>query len=558
MFNFGNLDYTNGMIPEKIGRYEIKAELGRGGMATVYRAYDPSFDREVAVKVLPKEFMHDPMFRDRFKREVKVIAALEHPAIVPVYDVGEEDGVPYFVMRYMPGGSLTNQIELGVFSLQDASRIIEKLASALAYAHKKGVIHRDLKPDNILFDGNGDPYISDFGVASFSSATTDLTGNAAIGTPAYMSPEQAQGDKVDGRSDIYGLGVIIFQMLSGQQPYKADTPMGVAIKQINDPVPEILKVNPQLPDAADTVIRTAMAKKKEERYTSATELATALHQLTVPGGMVVPKEMYAASNSKSSGTRRKSSGARVFIAIFLLAAVGLGGFFLFGRLFPPIPPKVDMPAPVAGATEMAAPTMKSEMPTLAVSGDIFTEDFNGSLDSWKYLIAGGRDTQIKSNLGDGFLDITLTEKQLRYYNYYTVATYDNTRIDARVENLSDNPSIFIIICRYDENNGWYEFNINSGGLYSILRTTWDTGKSNVSSAVVANGGSREIHLGKAVNEYSATCNGRDLSLTINGTEVRFETDNQFLLTSGYVGFGVASEKFAPVNAKIDFISVNTP
>ncbi len=250
------------MMPEKIGRYEIKSELGRGGMATVYRAFDPSFDREVAIKVLPKEFLHDPEFRERFKREVKIIAALEHAAIVPVYDVGEDDGVPFFVMRYMPGGSLTNQIDKGKFSMEDAARIIERLASALAYAHKKGIVHRDLKPDNILFDSNGDAYISDFGVASFASSNTNLTGEFALGTPAYMSPEQAQGEKVDSRTDIYGLGVIIFQMLSGQQPYKADTPMGVALKQITDPVPEILKANPDLPQETDTVIKTAMAKKE--------------------------------------------------------------------------------------------------------------------------------------------------------------------------------------------------------------------------------------------------------------------------------------------------------
>src|SRR5512144_748147 len=262
--------------PEKIGRYEIKGELGRGGMATVYRAYDPSFEREVAIKVLPRELMHDPQFRDRFRREIKLIASLEHPAIVPVYDVGEEDGVPYFVMRYMPGGSLTQWIDKGKFSLEDAARIIERLSSALAYAHKNGLVHRDLKPDNILFDNNGDPFISDFGVAKITDSSTNMTGSGIIGTPAYMSPEQAQGEKVDNRSDIYGLGVIIFQMLSGQQPYNATTPMGVAVKHIADPVPEILKVDPSLPASTDVIIKTAMAKNREERYASATDVAHAL------------------------------------------------------------------------------------------------------------------------------------------------------------------------------------------------------------------------------------------------------------------------------------------
>ncbi|MDO9301483.1 MAG: serine/threonine-protein kinase, partial [Anaerolineales bacterium] len=205
-------------VPTKIGRYEIKSELGRGGMATVYRAYDPSFEREVAIKVLPRELIHDPQFRSRFEREIKMVAALEHPSIVPVYDVGDNDGQPYFVMRFMAGGSLSNWIAKGKIPLEDTARIIGKIAQGLSYAHKKGIIHRDLKPDNILFDDNDDPYISDFGIAklteSISGSLTDDSG--IIGTPAYMSPEQARGEIIDGRSDIYAVGVIVYQMLSGQ------------------------------------------------------------------------------------------------------------------------------------------------------------------------------------------------------------------------------------------------------------------------------------------------------------------------------------------------------
>ena len=260
-------------IPNKFGPYEIKGELGRGGMATVYRAYDPRFDREVAVKVLPREFLHDPQFRVRFEREIKTVAKLEHPAIVPVYDVGEEDGQPYFVMRYMSGGSLSEWIKKGAFSIQDTARIIERLASALAYAHQKGIIHRDLKPGNVLFDQNGDPYITDFGIAKFTEAASNVTGSAIIGTPAYMSPEQAQSEQVDGRSDIYGMGVIIYEMLTGKQPYNADTPMGVVIKHITDPVPEISDTNPKLSPGVSVIIKTAMAKDKNERYRTMTDLS---------------------------------------------------------------------------------------------------------------------------------------------------------------------------------------------------------------------------------------------------------------------------------------------
>ena len=353
----GGSGYTSPVIPEKIGRYEIRAELGRGGMATVYRAFDPSFDREVAIKVLPREFLHDPQFKDRFKREIKTIAALEHPAIVPVYDVGEEDDQPYFVMRFMPGGSLSQQIEKGKFSLADSARIIERLASALAYAHRKGVVHRDLKPDNILFDSNGEPFISDFGVAKFDSSSTNLTGSGIIGTPAYMSPEQAQGDKVDNRSDIYGLGVIIFQMLSGQQPYRADTPMGVVLKHVTDPVPEILKANPSLPPATDTVIKTAMAKNREERYKTATDLSAALKSAAdgkevatlPPGGF-------------TAGRRGVLAG--VLIALVVLAAAA---FFLRG----PILAMVQPPTATATLVPTQVPATATVLSTETVA-PVFT------------------------------------------------------------------------------------------------------------------------------------------------------------------------------------------
>ncbi len=268
------------MNPEKIGRYIIKSELGRGGMATVYKAYDPRFEREVALKVLPREMMHDENFRVRFSREAKTIASLEHSAIVPVYDVGEEDDQPYFVMRYMTGGSLADQIEKGPISLREAARLMDRLGPALDQAHSKGVIHRDLKPGNILFDPAGEPYISDFGIAKIAQGqSTSVTGGAIIGTPAYMSPEQAQGDPLDGRSDIYALGVILYEILAGTQPYQATTPMAVVVKHITDPIPHILDANPRLPSGIETIIEKAMAKNPNDRFSTAGEFAAALNAL---------------------------------------------------------------------------------------------------------------------------------------------------------------------------------------------------------------------------------------------------------------------------------------
>jgi serine/threonine-protein kinase len=327
----------------------------------------------VAIKVLPRELMHDPQFRDRFRREIKTIASLEHPAIVPVYDVGEEDGVPYFVMRYMPGGSLTQWIEKGKFSLEDAARIIERLSSALAYAHKVGLIHRDLKPDNILFDNNGDPFISDFGVAKITDSSTNMTGSGIIGTPAYMSPEQAQGEKVDNRSDIYGLGVIIFQMLSGHQPYEATTPMGVAVKHITDPVPDILKDNPNLGEQADTIIRTAMAKDPSLRYQTATELAQALTEAAFgkkhgsPGGTkVAPAAGKAAPVAAAAGGGTNRGLLIGGIALLLLIVIGGGALALSRGMLAPAPPPTATAAPPTVTVE--APTVASEPTVAATSG----------------------------------------------------------------------------------------------------------------------------------------------------------------------------------------------
>ncbi|HNB41161.1 MAG TPA: serine/threonine-protein kinase [Anaerolineales bacterium] len=346
-------------LPEKIGRYEVKSELGRGGMATVYRAVDPNSGREVAVKVLPREMMHDPQFRERFEREIKMIASLEHPAIVPVYDVGDIDGQPYFVMRFMTGGSLSDLIEKGSIPIDETAKIIEKIAQGLAYAHRKGVIHRDLKPDNILFNDDGEPFISDFGVAKLSESSSNLTGSGVIGTPAYMSPEQAQGNEIDQRSDVYGLGVIVYQMLSGHQPYSADTPMGVVVKHITEPVPEILKVLPNLPEDVDAIIKTAMAKDKTQRYANTIELAKALNTVAfgTPGDITfhtMNGRTRLPSNSKPL-SRGQTTGLAVGGVILLLAIVGV--FLLRNQLFASSSPTSTTDAASTEVSETSTPVL---------------------------------------------------------------------------------------------------------------------------------------------------------------------------------------------------------
>lgn len=269
------------MTIQKIGRYEIESELGRGGMAVVYKANDPRFERIVAIKVLPREFMHDPQFIGRFNREAKTIAALDHPAIVPVFDYGEEDGQPFLVMRYMPGGSLADKLENGPLPLPVATTIIQRLSSALNRAHSQGIVHRDLKPNNVLFDQYDDAYLADFGIAHISAtagSSAALTASGSmLGTPTYMSPEQIHGDsELDGRSDIYALGILFFQMLTGSVPYIGETATKILMKHIMDPIPDLRRIRPDLPVECQDVISKAMAKKPEQRFASADEMASAI------------------------------------------------------------------------------------------------------------------------------------------------------------------------------------------------------------------------------------------------------------------------------------------
>ncbi|MDX1417721.1 MAG: serine/threonine-protein kinase, partial [Candidatus Promineifilaceae bacterium] len=263
--------------PETIGRYEIIDELGRGGMAVVYLARDPLMARRVAVKLLPRQFTFNESLRARFQREARIVASLEHPAIVPVHDFGEFNEQPFLVMRYMVGGSLSQYAQGKPLPLPDVVRILTPLAQALDKAHTKHIIHRDLKPDNILFDGDKNPYLSDFGIARLAEGTQTTS---IMGTPAYMSPEQITGDvELDGRSDIYALGVILFEMLSGKQPFAGETPTNIMMKHVLEPVPSILKLAASLPPATQGIIETAMAKNREERFATAEEMVTAVFGL---------------------------------------------------------------------------------------------------------------------------------------------------------------------------------------------------------------------------------------------------------------------------------------
>ncbi len=264
------------LIGKQFGSYELASLLGRGGMAAVYRGYQASIDRSVAVKVLPGDLLHDPSFLTRFLNEARTLAKLNHPNILPLYDFGEANGMPYIVMPLMASGSLIDRLREGPLPLADAVRVIVAVAQALDFAHQQGVLHRDVKPNNILFDQHGNPFLADFGIAKAMEAQTSLTGTGLIGTPDYMSPEQASGDTLDGRSDIYSLAVVAYQALTGQLLFKATTPMAVIFKHVSEPPRPLREVVPGMPEAVEKVILKALAKKPSDRYQSALDFGRAM------------------------------------------------------------------------------------------------------------------------------------------------------------------------------------------------------------------------------------------------------------------------------------------
>ena len=288
-----------------LGQYQVIKPIGQGGMAKIYLAYQPSVKREVAIKVMSAHLQDNISFAKRFSQEVDVIAHLQHPQIIPVYDYGEQDDHIYIVMAYMQGGTLAERIERSPNGLPDreAMRMFDLIAEGLDYAHSKEIVHRDLKSNNILMDDNNHPYIADFGLAKLTEGKLELTNTMMTGTAAYMAPEIAQSGKSTKRADIYALGIILFEMLTGGLPFQAETPYKMLSAHIHKPVPEILEFRPDLPEAVQAVIDQALAKDPVKRFAKATDMAAALRSaMDTPSGTTALKEVGTSRRSKPKST----------------------------------------------------------------------------------------------------------------------------------------------------------------------------------------------------------------------------------------------------------------
>ena len=259
---------------DAIGGYLIEGQIGSGGMATVYKAYHERLDRRVAIKLLHAAFVQDSSFLQRFQREARIVARLEHPHIVPIYDYAELGSQPCLVMKYIRGGTLKRRLIKHGITLPETERMMTLLADALTYAHEMGVLHRDIKPSNILIDERGLPYLTDFGLARIAQVgDSTISHDMMLGTPFYISPEQAKGEReLTAATDVYSFGVILYELLAGRVPFAADTPYAIVHEHIyNQPHPPSLH-NPALPPAVDAVLLRALAKAPAERYQTAAAL----------------------------------------------------------------------------------------------------------------------------------------------------------------------------------------------------------------------------------------------------------------------------------------------
>ena len=330
------------------GRYEIVRQLARGGMADVFLAHDLLLDRPVALKVLFRELSVDPTFVERFRREAQRAANLTHPNIVSVYDWGEEDGTYFIVMEYVEGQSLATVLRQGPLPADRAADVGVGIATALAFAHRSGVVHRDVKPGNVMIDAHGSVKVADFGIARAANTSENLTQPGAVmGTATYFSPEQAQGDPVDQTSDVYSLGVVLYEMVTGAPPFSGDSPVAIAYKHVREEPVAPRDRNPSIPPAFEAVVLRAMAKQREARYASADDLRDDLVRFRQGRPVSAPPPAPTVAVARTAPAPRtrvvdahetavvatpveRRTGAYLAL-LFVLLAVLVGLLFLLGR-----------------------------------------------------------------------------------------------------------------------------------------------------------------------------------------------------------------------------------
>lgn len=362
---------------QKFGRYQLGDEVGKGGMAVVYKAYDARLEKQVALKIIRTDRITPEMANKtlkRFEREAKSAAQLDHPNIIKVLDYGETNDNPYIVMEYLPGGTLKKRLAKSVVPWQNAIATLLPVAHALRFAHERNIVHRDVKPSNILFNQADQPVLSDFGIVKIlgEEATQDLSSTGfMIGTPEYMSPEQAQGANFDHRVDIYALGIVFYEMVTGRRPFSADTPMGVLVKQVTEPLPRPTRFNKNLPASIENFLLKALAKDPVQRFQTMNEVINSFNQLLRSDGrslssygttstfstIIQDPETVTQTYEKKKPTKSWLPWAIITggIITVLLCFTTIGAGWALG-FFESEPPRAEQTPPTAAAVVIPNPT----------------------------------------------------------------------------------------------------------------------------------------------------------------------------------------------------------
>lgn len=389
------------LIGKNFGRYKILEPLGEGGMAAVYQGYDERLRRTVAIKIIKVPSVGENRFLTRFEREAEALAQLSHPNIVDVYDYGDENGLPYLVMEYLSGGTFKQYLGKPV-PLQDAAKAVLPIAKALAYAHSQGILHRDVKPSNILIREDGEPVLTDFGIAARVESQHTLTGTGlGIGTPEYMSPEQGLGKKLDGRTDMYSLGVILYELVTGKKPFEGATPAEIAIKQNTQTAMRPSQILPDLDDLTDRVILKALERDPDHRYADMAAFIEVLEslvqgqpeekffniQLQAVAGKFVAEDQqtidslsaeFNEAHSGKRGAKRNSVLGLVAGGIIFVGLIAFG-FRQFGAVAKPIPTVTETalatvtPEALNTPTPLPSPTVTATFtPTVEPTPEVIT------------------------------------------------------------------------------------------------------------------------------------------------------------------------------------------
>jgi serine/threonine protein kinase len=395
-------------IGENIGAYRIIEQLGQGGMATVYKAYHAALDRYVALKVLHAAFHDDQTFTARFQREARVVARLEHPNIVPIYDYSEHEARPYLVMKYIEGDTLKARLNKGPLSSREIEQVVDSVGSALGYAHRQGILHRDIKPSNVLIATDGVMYLADFGLARIASAgESTLSSDSIMGTPQYISPEQAMGKKdLDAGTDIYSFAVMLYEMVVGQVPFTADTPFSIIHDHIYTPLPLPMDVNPNVPEPVQRVLLKALAKNRLDRYESVEEMIAAFKAswaeagipmqgtaITMrPGSLKAPTKSQPKAQSEataaktvavqSAAPRRSSPWMWIGVGLVTILCIGVAFFAVWrNRSALRTPPTsvaatvvVATPLTPLPATNVPLPTLQNISPEVSAATELVTKN----------------------------------------------------------------------------------------------------------------------------------------------------------------------------------------